>query len=128
MSSAAADLRAFYDSLPAVPCRRLCGAYCGPILVFPIERLRMELAGRGPLVVHLTDRSATCGYFDPAQSACSVHAVRPLICRLFGAVDDPRMRCPFGCVPDRWVTQAEVDTMIDHLRAVSGELDTGELV
>ena len=31
--------------------------------------------------------------------------VRPLICRLYGLVK--RMACPWGCQPDRWMTDVE---------------------
>jgi len=33
------------------------------------------------------------------EGRCSVYALRPAICRGFGSVAEPRMACPFGCVP-----------------------------
>jgi Fe-S-cluster containining protein len=38
---------------------------------------------------------------------CSIYSMRPAICRLFGAVDHPMLRCPHGCRPEKYLTDAE---------------------
>lgn len=39
------------------------------------------------------------------DGACSVYVDRPLICRLWGVVET--MPCPFGCRPERWLSEQE---------------------
>jgi Fe-S-cluster containining protein len=119
-------LASIYADLPTVDCKRLCGdAYCGPILAFPAERDRMESAG-WPVKFHITMpdpsdiKSLRCGYYEPSKQMCRVHAVRPLICRVFGAVQHGLMICPHGCQPSRWLTNDEVQRMLDRISALDG--------
>jgi Fe-S-cluster containining protein len=118
-------LAEIYAALPKVECRNLCGgAYCGPIVVFAPERAAMERAG-WPLPFRY-DNELTCGFYDAAASRCRVHAARPLICRLFGAVHDARMVCPHGCKVERFVTKEEVQAMLDRLEARFGPPRTAD--
>jgi hypothetical protein len=111
------ELRAIYEQLPAVNCQRKCQECCGPIIVSPAERLRMEVVGGRPLVYDID--AGHCEYL--VEGGCSVYAVRPLICRLWGAVE--KMRCPFGCEPERWVSDAEFQQWVARIRALDGEFD-----
>ena len=56
---------------------------------------------------------------------CSVHDIRPTICRLFGLMDDPRMRCPFGCVPDRLMSTEEGYVWLEAVEALSEQVFPG---
>jgi hypothetical protein len=38
-------------------------------------------------------------------------------CRAWGMIDDPNMRCPFGCVPERWLTEKEVRSFMRRILA-----------
>jgi Fe-S-cluster containining protein len=51
--------------------------------------------------------SYDCQFLMQPIGTCRVYVLRPMICRLWGVVDHPLMRCRFGCVPDRWVTPEE---------------------
>ena len=43
---------------------------------------------------------------------CTAYDVRPIICRVFGAVR--ALACPWGCKPQRWMTDREVhDLMLE---------------
>ena len=44
------------------------------------------------------------------RGECSVHAIRPMICRLWGLTKS--MACPFGCVPERWLTEDEAHALL----------------
>lgn len=37
------------------------------------------------------------------KGRCSIYENRPYVCRAFGATKT--MRCPFGCVPERWIPE-----------------------
>jgi Fe-S-cluster containining protein len=118
------ELAAIYASLPTIKCQRKCGGTCGLIVAYPTEKRRMEAASGRPLTWSL--QSVTCGYFDSVNRACLVHSVRPLICRLFGVIRDPKMTCPWGCQPDRYLTNSEVQKILNRLQALEGDPEPGE--
>jgi len=95
----AAALADLYAQVPKMEgCDLSCWESCGPVPMGPTERARVEAALGAPLepVVSLLHRNAMC----PALSAfgrCLVYDVRPLLCRLWGAVQG--MPCPRGCRP-----------------------------
>ena len=47
-----------------------------------------------------------CPYLDLGTKRCTVHSVRPMICRLWGVSEN--MKCPHGCKPEpRYLTVKE---------------------
>ena len=44
---------------------------------------------------------------------CNVYAIRPLICRLWGLT--PKMRCPWGCEPERWLSEPETRELLAEM-------------
>jgi hypothetical protein len=45
-----------------------------------------------------------------------------MICRLYGVMDDPRMRCPFGCEPERWLSEQEAYVWLARVEEVSRQV------
>lgn len=107
------DYAALYAQVPALDCQMKCANNCGPIVVPAVEWKRMERAtGSG------ADREEmACGHLDSEQGRCRAHEMRPLICRLWGVVEDAP--CPHGCVPERWLTRAEADALLQQAIADS---------
>lgn len=93
-------LDALYAELPSIPCRGFCSDSCGPIQMSIRERERIERphgkveCGLGP----------SCSMLTPDRK-CGVYDIRPLICRLWGLTES--MQCPYGCKPDRLLTDEE---------------------
>lgn len=50
---------------------------------------------------------------------CSVYEHRPMICRLWGLVED--MPCHYGCKPERYLTRAEGHDFLTRLQEITGE-------
>lgn len=98
-----------YSQVPRIACKGLCQACCGPIEADPPEKTHFT-AKTGKVIPNklevLNSDSLTCPLLN-VVGQCSVYQHRPLICRLWGVVDDERMRCPHGCVPDRYLTQKQ---------------------
>lgn len=90
------------DPLPTLVCQRKCQESCGPIAATPRERLHILRTHHRVLAPDHTGRRCRLLTTD---GACSVYADRPMICRLYGLVES--MRCPHGCEPSRWLTEAE---------------------
>ena len=100
-----------YAKLPSIICKGLCHDSCGIIPLSPKERERIAaFTGRRVKVIpdaianlHPGHRllrpsdadSLDCTYLK--KKRCSIHAVRPLICRMYGVVAG--MPCPYGCQP-----------------------------
>lgn len=127
---------AIYAEMPQVRCRGLCHRTCGSIPVVAAELPVFKKALKGPLKNTLPipnsggedlngntipggllicgDKDLTCPALTE-DMRCSIHASRPLICRLYGMVDNDKMKCPHGCVPERWVTNDEVGGWYDRL-------------
>jgi uncharacterized protein len=111
-------LESMYASLPTVVCKGLCAESCGPIACSQAEADRMEAAAGRPLEF---TRGMTCGYLDQVHRRCTVYAVRPMICRLWGVAKD--MACPWGCQPTPApVEPAAVRRLINLTAVIGGDL------
>lgn len=105
------SLDAIYSKIPDAGCKGLCVANCGPILCSPRERAEikkwtgediMEWAEQpGPVAI----RVSPCRFLLAGR--CSIYSMRPAICRLFGVVDDPMLKCAHGCKPARLLSNQE---------------------
>ena len=108
------DLRDLYERVPRLDCGRLCGHACGPIVVAECEWLPIaERAG-----ARESGEDLVCPYYERASGLCGVYDVRPLICRLWGTVES--LRRPHGCEPERWLTSAEADALLEEAVRRSG--------
>ena len=103
-----AALQALYDQIPAIPdCRGHCWISCGPLEMSDRENRRIRDAGF-TITNHLTARQFAGTFWCEAlgpDGRCQVYDLRPLVCRLWGAVES--MPCPYGCQPERWLSDAE---------------------
>lgn len=97
--AAFARLDALYAELPPIACKGRCGVSCqGGILLTEAEARRLQLAThRKP---RTTDARGRCVYLS-AEERCEAHAIRPLICRVWGVVK--MLSCMHGCVPAAWL-------------------------
>jgi Fe-S-cluster containining protein len=96
---AKAQLDALYRELPGLDCQRKCDSSCGPIAMTYVEWERIKKrVGYEPVA-----RSIDCPLLS--HGLCSVYAIRPMICRLWGIIET--MKCPWGCEPDRYLTTRE---------------------
>lgn len=114
-------LDAVWARIPDVNCKGHCTDSCGPIDASIAERrlLRergirlkaapwIEIGADMPGGVDEMPASALAAVKPcPAlvDGRCSVYDVRPVICRLWGAVR--KMPCEWGCQPDRYLTDGE---------------------
>ena len=109
-----------YAGLPAIACQQKCAFFCGPIAVSWLEAKRLN--GRQRIKTHpIMTRIETGQSFGVGRrietddcfkcpllgedGRCRAYDIRPGICRLWGLTE--KMKCPHGCVPERWVTQQE---------------------
>lgn len=116
MPSRERQLERIYARIPAIACQGKCQDSCGPLGMTQLERTRMvKECGRAPRVSLPT---LTCNILDGA-GRCAAYAARPAICRLWGVVAD--MPCVFGCVPERYLTDAEARQILREVEAIGGK-------
>ena len=115
--SAEEKLDAIYRRIPAMQCKRLCQQACGPILVTKTEHGRLA-AVAGTTALRSDARTLLCPLLK--DGACTAYGVRPTICRLFGV--SRGMPCPFGCEPERWLTDQETRAIMHAAARVGGSL------
>lgn len=116
-----------YKKVPALNCKGLCADSCGVILLQQVEYERITALApipekrtgmeSGPPFTP-TDDALTCPMLRAGR--CTVHAARPLICRIWGTVKAARSaaHCQHGCRPKRWLTDAESHALIDEAIAL----------
>ena len=103
-------LDALYAEMPTLDCQGKCAESCGPILMSRVEWGRIiEQVGTEPRATSLD-----CPMLDGER--CSVYAIRPTICRLWGMVES--MPCPWGCEPSRLLSDAEGRVFLERAGAL----------
>jgi len=112
-------LQDVYDAIPELECKGQCQESCGIIPFFPAEAKSM--AEKGIPQPRSNSNSVTCSALQ--EGRCSIYPDRPFICRLWGNV--PKMACPWGCKPLRYLTAIEERRLIIALHKLSkGEEET----
>ncbi|MDO8465115.1 MAG: YkgJ family cysteine cluster protein [Gallionella sp.] len=101
-----AKIDALLSALPTFQCKEGCFDCCGPVIMSRLEYMRcIQASGRTAKDIkrqmqdNLKQGVYTCPLLDIETRRCSVYAVRPAICRLFGVVDG-KLLCPHGYAPE----------------------------
>lgn len=85
-----------YAQVPDAGCQRRCTDSCHSLAMEPVEQARIH-AETG-VALPLAHAGSACPALSP-EGLCTIRSKRPLVCRLFGSVNHPLMRCPYGCAP-----------------------------
>lgn len=117
MANKAARLAELYALVPKIPdCKRTCWRSCGPVVQLGI--LSPYEASRLRNVEHTEREDLSTCVLLTEDNLCRAYEMRPFICRLWGTV--PRMACPEGCQPERWLTNDETMDLLNRVTALSG--------
>jgi Fe-S-cluster containining protein len=111
-----------YRQLPTINCKGECAASCGIIPVGELEIKRIsEWLGFNPfptpekMLEDITSNNLdNCKCSLLKEGKCTIYRLRPLICRLFGLTK--KMKCPFGCVPSKWLDDATAKRLLDKAK------------
>lgn len=121
-----AEVRALWDRVPKMKdCKGECDTSCGPTPAAPIEHDLIEVAA-GKEALRTEDGvlgAMTCSLLKDGK--CEVYTLRPLMCRVWGTV--PSLQCPYGCQPERWMTDAEVFEIIIAMTNLTGHPPGAEM-
>lgn len=113
------EVDALYKKLPELDCKGLCQECCGPILMTRLEWWRIQQRTGMSLekFQQETSKDYVCAMLDKSKGACKVYDIRPMVCRIWGST--PKVKCPFGCQPKRWVEDEEVAELLTEVDKIS---------
>lgn len=126
-------LDALYATLPKMECRRKCQHCCQSFGMNWLEKRRLQ-AVAGPLKTRRVpcyteglcgERGVLIGVHEVLEGpcpllkdgACSAYEQRPFICRVWGLTR--KTACPYGCEPERWLTDEEVFALARKVQQLS---------
>jgi len=114
-------LEAIYDQIPGIDCQGFCRTTCTQIAMSKREHERIAEAG-----VEIAIHEIPVRFVEPDPCAaltifgqCRVYGLRPTVCRLWGVTEG--MECPYGCVPERYLTRDEGLELIAKADLAGGE-------
>ena len=122
------------DRIPKVNCIPGCTKCCERVGKMKVHLDELEpLFETSARLGAVPPTGQLCSYNIGGCFACSVYDVRPLICRLCGAIEkkdysDPKydwqrwMQCPLGCTADKPLTQREAQDIMDEAVIALGPL------
>ena len=117
-----AELQKLYDRIPEIPdCDGRCWTSCGPIGMSDRENQRIRRAGRRITPYQEALKLADTYYCEAltGDKRCAVYEMRPLVCRLWGAVEG--LPCVYGCRPEGgYLSDAEGYWLISESRRIGG--------
>jgi Fe-S-cluster containining protein len=105
--------------IPSFTCKPGCHGCCGIVPFTTKERDRVAairpmeqwtLFQEGAWVPTASLQTMSCPFLN--ADGCGIYEQRPMVCRLFGAVDDPRMTCLHGCGPAKKLTERQSRELI----------------
>lgn len=113
------------DTIPHVNnCLRTCSDCCGPVPFTEPEFMALSRKHRRLIAMKnlgeenlrliksfwVKGNVEKCVFSTP--SGCEIYEKRPLVCRLFGASEQPRMQCPHGARADNPLGAKETAQMV----------------
>lgn len=98
--TALTKIRKLYRQIPSFKCKEGCTDCCGPV-PFAKSEWSLIIDKREPSII----RPLKCPY--SYNNSCDIYSNRPFMCRLFGASEDPKLKCPHGCKPDKLLTKKQ---------------------
>lgn len=104
MSDALIQIKKQYERIPSFECIPGCVSCCGPVPFAEAEWA--QLTDPPPLTTH------RCQF--ASETGCTIYEHRPLLCRLFGTVDTPKLLCPYGKRPETLMTERQGATIMRH--------------
>lgn len=96
-----------YERIPSFTCKEGCTECCG-VVPFTEE----EWAQLTPEEQQRPTKGLVCRF--KGEHGCTIYDRRPMLCRLFGAVDSEKMTCWHGCGPEKKLTAMQGWTIMRH--------------
>ena len=95
-------IKSMYSQIPGFKCKPGCHDCCGLV---PWAKVEWE---------QIKDKRNYTTFICPyvGDKGCDIYEHRPLMCRLFGAVNDALLKCPNGCGPEKKLSRKKAKQLI----------------
>ena len=126
-----AAIDSLLSRIPAFQCKPGCHDCCGPVPMTRLElkRIASATSQTESALMRKINKAILVGFSRSDAEAekavcpllgehgCTVYAIRPAICRLFGSSEDKTphssLKCPHGCGPEKLLTAAETNSILN---------------
>jgi len=110
-----------YDKIPKTgPCVPGCSICCELLIFSRAEaKAAFQASGKRPFVIQLGPNRFKCGYVKEG-GGCEIYEVRPFLCRIMGAWDNPNAACPHGVKAEKPLTRQEGEALKRRWKAENG--------
>lgn len=105
-----------YERIPSFTCKQGCTECCG-VVPFTEE----EWALLTPEEQSRESKGLECRF--KGANGCTIYDRRPMLCRLFGSVDDKKLTCWHGCGPEKKLTAIQGLTIMRHYLKIKKAYD-----
>jgi hypothetical protein len=119
------ELEKLYKEIPTFECIPGCHDCCGPVTGTREELRRApklnSTEGWVQMVLDgkvIWDGCLICPYVT--EAGCGIYEDRPMICRIYGATEDPALQCPHGRKPEKPLTVTQTRMLFDRYLKVGG--------
>jgi hypothetical protein len=109
-------LQEIYNQIPTSKCPDNCGKCCGPVYPSKAEIRNIEQWCRQHGIEFKNQFGVESGVDCPylKENSCSIYPVRPFMCRTFGVVEHPLLRCP-NCKTKRLLNIRQMDYLYKQI-------------
>lgn len=120
--AAAEALAEVYARVPSTNCQGLCADSCCSFAMTVMEQ--RNIRHQTGVQLPLAHAGSPCPSLTMLRR-CGVYEVRPLICRIWGAV--AAMRCGYGCQPEGgFLTDAQAFGLLAEVHEIAGDFEGAE--
>ncbi len=114
------ELRRIYSKIPEFKCLDNCGKCCGPIYWSLAEEIVIRDFLKKNGIEYRKARSFLdyCPYLNE-NKRCDIYPVRPLICRVYGVLED--LKCPFVRA-EKTLNREEYEELKNRIARISEKL------
>ena len=109
-------LESIYSEVPKIACAKRCQAHCSLVVPYACVPVEVKALASQPLPAIPAVDLLACTFLSGMGGNCTVYALRPLICRLWGVTQG--MQCPHGCLPERLLTNHEARALLRRAAAL----------
>lgn len=112
------ELIALYSEIPEVKgCKIGCNECCGLVPVNMQEQANLGI--NRPFTASPEQLAKGCLDCEfSGEGGCSRYEHRPFMCRLFGAVEDKRLECPYGAKAEKPLSAKRAATLAARYKAL----------
>jgi uncharacterized protein len=120
------ELEKLYKEIPTFECIPGCHDCCGPVTGSREELRRAPKLNNPKYAVKLIlddeviwdNGCLVCPYVT--EAGCGIYEDRPMICRIYGASEEPALQCPHGRKPEKPLTLIQTHSLFDRYLKVGG--------